>query len=757
VPDNSPHEPHGLNPTELFALALEGIKRPSVIASPSEPLTVDALQRHLPDYEVLQLVGRGGMGAVYRGRQLRLDRIVAIKVLPPEIAAGEIQYRERFKREARAMAQLKHPGIVAVHDAGETRDGLLYFVMEFVDGTDVGRLLASLGRMAPGEAVRIAANVCDALAYAHERGVVHRDIKPSNVMVEVDGTVKVADFGLAKVASAAGDGLTRSDFALGSPDYIAPESLISGIEMDGRADVYAVGVMLYQMLTEKVPRGRFDPPSRVVPGLDKRLDAIVDKALQTDRDKRYASAIEVKAALEPILTRTLARRTAVASAAGKKSGLPMILAAVLLAALGVGGWIAWKPSAPALPPPEAGADAQKTAGASYPTVSAGGLVIFPAGVWTRMWPAEIEAVRFVKRDGEWGLASEKSVSPPGVKSTRTPLKNVGMRARFRGQRIQADNFPQMNLRTQPGNAGSLNLWIEPTGKTMQLRVTADGKLTKLAEAPLREPLAMGKEYAMEFFAIGDRLIGRIDGQTVTARAPAAPGLPGDLGITSGHYDYLRGFEVLNLDGIPEADALKLAGVFEGAQAPAPSVSLTSPPAAGWTVVDFAGSLVLHNAEIQGGQLHFSNGNWWPLGSRRFRNAAQRVSLIWRENTGNLKLNFGDQTGTLHYAKLNVARTGGQYWQIGYYPGSDVSLTGTDFLKPEFQPGDTVVFQQATIGDRHFAWLNGKRLGSVNHPTDPVGGALMVLAEEALIDRYEYLDLDGLPDAEALKMLGIDTP
>ena len=200
------------------------------------------------------------------------------------------------------MAKFKHPGIVSVHDAGETPGGLLYFVMEFIEGTDVGQRLAAEGRLPPSEAVRIATQVCEALAYAHERGVVHRDIKPSNVMLETDGTVKIADFGLAKLTSHDGGGFTRSDMALGSPDFAAPECSIPGIGIDARADIFSTGVMLYQMLTGRLPRGRFEPPSGVVARIDPRLDAVIDKALQTDREKRYSSAAEMSAALARIQT-----------------------------------------------------------------------------------------------------------------------------------------------------------------------------------------------------------------------------------------------------------------------------------------------------------------------------------------------------------------------------------------------------------------------------------------------------------------------
>ncbi len=258
------------------------------------PPSVEDLQQMLPQYEISTFIARGGMGAVYKGRQRTLKRPVAIKMLPLEIQDGQMQFAARFKHEAETMALLSHPNIVPVFDAGETAGGMLYFVMEFIEGTDLAELIASVGVLEPLRAIQITTAVCDALAFAHARGVVHRDIKPSNIMIDGLGHVKVADFGLAKTMNLEGTLLTGSNVAMGTPDFIAPEAMIPGMKVDQRADIYAVGVMLYQMLTGHVPRGRFLLPSGVVQQLDPRLDSIVDKAMQTDRERRYSSANEIK-------------------------------------------------------------------------------------------------------------------------------------------------------------------------------------------------------------------------------------------------------------------------------------------------------------------------------------------------------------------------------------------------------------------------------------------------------------------------------
>ncbi len=265
-----------------------------------------ALQQELQGYEVLELIGQGGMGAVYKARQNSLDRLVAIKVLPSGLWEDEAEYAQRFRNEARLMARLMHPGMIAVFDFGEMPGGLLYIVMEFVEGTDVSKMLLQKGQLEPVHAISIAAHVCDTLSYAHEHGIVHRDIKPANVMVDMEGRVKVADFGLAKHSTQDGDE-AHSTMTMGTPDYVAPESLQMGVVADGRADLYSLGVMLYEMLTGDVPRGLPPAPSEVVPGLDKRLDAIVKRAMQHEPGARYQKAADFRKDLNHILTVPVAK------------------------------------------------------------------------------------------------------------------------------------------------------------------------------------------------------------------------------------------------------------------------------------------------------------------------------------------------------------------------------------------------------------------------------------------------------------------
>ena len=264
------------------------------------PPTPEQLSKLLPQYEVECLVGQGGMGAVYKGVQRSLERPVAIKLLPREVGGMDDSYIQRFRNEAKIMARLDHPSIVPVYDFGETSDGQLFFVMAYVVGSDVHQLVQAHGRLPQEQVLRIAMHLCDALHYAHTHGIIHRDIKPSNVLIGTNGHVKVADFGLAKANDTPGSGpLTQTGMAMGTPDFVAPETLLMGSQVDGRADLYAVGVMLYQMLCARIPRGAFDVPSRIC-GCDPRFDDIVMKAMQYDRDQRYQTALEIHCALDVI-------------------------------------------------------------------------------------------------------------------------------------------------------------------------------------------------------------------------------------------------------------------------------------------------------------------------------------------------------------------------------------------------------------------------------------------------------------------------
>jgi tRNA A-37 threonylcarbamoyl transferase component Bud32 len=269
-----------------------------------------ALAPHFPHLEISELLGHGGMGAVYKARQTKLDRQVALKIIRPE-AADDPSFAERFNREARTLARLSHPNIVAVHDFGEvtlsktegddsaTRT-LYYFLMEYVDGASLRQLLKG-GELASEQALAIVPQICEALQFAHDESIVHRDIKPENILVDRRGRVKIADFGLAKLVSddIADYTLTGTHQVMGTPRYMAPEQMEGARDVDHRADIYSLGVVLYEMLTGELPLGRFDLPSRKAT-LDKKWDEVVLRALEKEPQKRYQHASEVKLEIESI-------------------------------------------------------------------------------------------------------------------------------------------------------------------------------------------------------------------------------------------------------------------------------------------------------------------------------------------------------------------------------------------------------------------------------------------------------------------------
>ncbi|HEY1110038.1 MAG TPA: protein kinase, partial [Opitutaceae bacterium] len=218
---------------------------------------------------------------------------------------------ERFNREARTLARLNHPNIVAVHEFGSAGD-YPYFVMEYVDGVTLRHLLTTT-RPGPREALAIVPQICDALQFAHDRGVVHRDIKPENILIDRHGTVKIADFGLAKLigGEATDLSITSEHDVMGTPHYMAPEQVEQPLAVDHRADIYSLGVVFYQMLTGELPLGRFAPPSRKVL-IDVRLDEIVLRALEKEPERRYQQASGLRTEVESVAA-TAARSAKAAS------------------------------------------------------------------------------------------------------------------------------------------------------------------------------------------------------------------------------------------------------------------------------------------------------------------------------------------------------------------------------------------------------------------------------------------------------------
>ncbi len=274
-----------------------------------EATTVNTARKKIGKYEITGVLGRGGMGVVYRAEDRRIGRQVAIKTLT-EGFTGEPEMLERFYREAQAGI-LQHPNIVIVYDLGD-EDGMPFIVMEFVDGEPLDKIIASGRQLHMVDRLSIIEQVCAALGYAHQRGVVHRDIKPANVIVQPDGTAKLVDFGIARVQSSKESGLTRTGNVIGTVHYIAPERL-KGQPFDGRSDIFSTGVMLYLLLTGQLPFTGEDmtvlqklvnepaPPLKTyLANYPPALDGIMDRALAKDPAHRYATAEEFAADLHAL-------------------------------------------------------------------------------------------------------------------------------------------------------------------------------------------------------------------------------------------------------------------------------------------------------------------------------------------------------------------------------------------------------------------------------------------------------------------------
>lgn len=336
---------------------------------PIQPPTIEELAPAFPQLEILELIGRGGMGFVYKARQTKLDRLVALKILPGHLA-NQPSFHERFEREARVLAKLQHPLIVGVYDFGEAvavraTDKLpgapsivpphehsiegstpganpppatfYYLVLEFVDGVNLREAMRA-GQFTPEQALAIVPQVCEALQYAHSKGVLHRDIKPENILLDTDGRVKIADFGIAKVLDPEIDSqidvaamghaseselavtrLTATGAVLGTPLYMAPEQIIRPNTVDHRADIFSLGVVFYEMLTGELPMGRFAPPSEKSL-VDQRIDEVVMRALAKERELRQQSAGEMKTEVESIVSHPQESRNPSAAEATVKKG-----------------------------------------------------------------------------------------------------------------------------------------------------------------------------------------------------------------------------------------------------------------------------------------------------------------------------------------------------------------------------------------------------------------------------------------------------
>jgi serine/threonine protein kinase len=267
--------------------------------------------QNLAGYSIIQRIGEGGMGIVYLARHQSLNRLAAVKFLGAHMVSDKA-YVERFLHEARGAAKLNHPNIVQVYDAGSMGEDVYFFIMEYVEGKDLGTLLREMRIIPVGEAVKFARQACAALAYAHRNQIIHRDVKPDNFMLTAESTIKLGDLGLAKwTGDEASGGMTQTGVVMGTPFYISPEQVRGAKDVDARADIYSLGASLFHMVTSKIPFEGPSPavimamhlnnavpePSRINPALDRDICAIIKKMMAKKPEERYQSMDEVDAVL----------------------------------------------------------------------------------------------------------------------------------------------------------------------------------------------------------------------------------------------------------------------------------------------------------------------------------------------------------------------------------------------------------------------------------------------------------------------------
>lgn len=270
------------------------------VASHFDPPAVEELNEEIPEYELSVMFSSDLTGALYRGRQPKLDRDVCLKLLPP-ISGGDGQkYADAFSHEAHTMASLNHPNIIKVHDFGQTESGLNYFVMEYVEGSILRRVI-NQKQLTLDHIFGWTPQVCEALQHAHLQGVVHCDIRPTNILISNEGSIKVANFGLSRVQ---GQGPEFSEsmstgISASTHQYSSPEMRDPATSIDYRTDIFSLGIVLYEMLTGRVPKEGDALPSEIA-GVDPRFDRIITGAIELDREKRFQTALDIKARLHAI-------------------------------------------------------------------------------------------------------------------------------------------------------------------------------------------------------------------------------------------------------------------------------------------------------------------------------------------------------------------------------------------------------------------------------------------------------------------------
>lgn len=722
------------------------------------------LQEMLPyeAYIIEGFLGQGGMGAVYQGIQISLNRPVAIKVM--RLGVGEsFDHADRFRREAQAMAALNHPGIVAVHDFGMAGE-FLYIVMEYVDGSDLQRVVQS-GQMTPQIAFYLVPQICEALGYAHERGIIHRDIKPANILLTKDWRVKVADFGLAKRFDADNSLMTRSNVSLGTPDYAAPEQFKDPASVDHRADIYSIGVTFYQMLTGELPRGAWQAPSAMV-NTDPRLDPILIKALMPRREDRYQSVRELQqslASINQVLESEAQERVQAESAANQaatllglkparaKSKAPLHIGLGAAAAIGIGALVLLS-----------GGEKMGQASSSTESPSATGPVgvlpsvsmpattnpAHPATAGPGTLPADLharlDAVPWKKVDLSGGFRNLFGKGVIEYREGRLHLKDevyaalledardVALRVRF-AQGSRGSNSVQLRHHSSFAKGKKLIAGRSPSGGGVFSLNDQNGNTPLTVSLPLP---AEGSAFTLETFAIGSSCGVNVDGHWVACKQ--AEGLaPSGQVVLCGEGAVIESIEYKILDGV----AAPTAAAGGKASVPPSTAPLE------WQKLDFSKPFRRAYKEPKGscenrkGMLEL-RGQFFLLIADNCRDVAVRVRFaanpLEADNKVGLRALYG--ASRVHAGRQTVSSLG----KIVILDGRNVvnSNSAPMFALPA--TGEAWTLEMFALGDCAGVFVNEKLAASIQIHQVAHAGNVQISAGHALIESIEYLVLDDVP-------------
>jgi predicted Ser/Thr protein kinase len=774
APSQPPAELGGLDPKELLQIGLETIITPAGLgpdldatvriaapqasspghSQPELPLP-EELTNLLPhgNYSVESFLGQGGMGAVYKGVQIRLKRPVAIKIMRRDVGRDH-DFEQRFEREAQAMAKLNHPNIVSVIDFGEAGPDYLYIVMELIDGADMMDVIRG-GQMTQEMALSLLPQICDALQFAHDHGIVHRDIKPSNIMLTRDGRIKMADFGLAKHFDAESSFRTQTGTGMGTPDYAAPEQFDPSAQIDHRADIYALGVMIYQMITGQLPRGVWKAPSQRA-AVEPEWDGIVSRAMQSDPSDRYQQASEVKTDVSSIsLADSRARQSveevpeaaqphALASAA-TKSRAPLLFGIMGLAALiAIGAFFALRDTgdgravgppaaasgsassnpqkAPATPNAALAGESALPKAAPHTTIAA---PLLPESGWKPLftekeWQSTQGGREF--RDGLLHLSSGQHFSKP------QPSPNGAVRVSIHFREDTA--VPTIFMRQIKG-VGACKLTAKLGSPDIALQVSLpDGSQPAsvvLGTHTLPKPIQAGDKVQFELRVVGNDFTALVDGKVVIEGRDAHLKGAGEWGIRADD----AWFESVEVQPLPAAAT------------PAP-IAASALPESGWKPLLSEEEWRTSNEdhEFVEGLLHVKRLKFLPKAQQPSADGAIRAKVLIRKGAKDVCVFVRKTPATSGYKLMLRPQTGTVYLSRDE-GGVSQSLGMQKFAPDSRQANDGVLLELRAQGNHLTALVDSVVLIEAEDNTLKDPGQWGITATDAW---FESVEVQPLPAA-----------